>query len=873
MKIYIILCLFITTTFFGQTNKEKLIIGEANKRNINTTEEAINELNRNGISIIEAQEMARAQGIDFNTFLLKNFGNTSDSELNKKKLIDELEVVDKIEIVSNDTLNLPQNSTKRFEKNQNKNEYFGYSIFENNPFATKNYLVGNIDEGYLLSPGDELRITVYGNNSLTTLAKIDLNGNIIFPDLGVFQAAGNSLKTLNKRLRLFLGKFYNGLVSNPQNAFLDVSLTQIRPVSVNILGEIVTPGPHLVNGYASVLNAIYSAGGIKTSGSLRKVFLYRNDKLIKEFDLYDYITNGRIDSDVRVMSGDVIFVPARLNEISLMGAVKKAAIFEIKDDESLSDLVKYSGGLNANTSRTNVNISRIIEPKLRIPSQKYDRYLSTIDFSKNLDFKLYDGDVITFSPILDKVLNQVTISGSVNSPGIFSIEKYSDLQSLIFDGAQGLAPNTFLSKVDVFRQDIEGNKSFETYNLNDIISGSINLDLQQDDNIRIYSLEEVEGLKTVTVEGYGIDAKTVFWSKNLSIYDLIFESSAFNSPNFKSSVLDSRVDVESFNTLTGNYSNKIYSLNDSLTLSNTPLKPQDNVRLYSKNIVEKLKKSFSIMGAIKNPMMDIKLRDNMYIEDAILIAGGFNDFADQNFVRIIRKNLFSESEKFSETIIHEVDNDYLTGKSQSPSKPFLIKDLDIINIRLKKRDDMNSSITLSGEISYPGLYALNSPDSRLEDIIEDANGFTKYAHLESSQLFRDNKQLSFKNSNQLLMQKLKNNDLVIIGSALNDVNTEGDGIVNPTSFSWQPNKKVRFYLRNSGGLKKRLESLTISRNNGSNKKVRKIFSNPMIMPGDVIVAKQKPEKKELEKNFFDEFLRIFGSISGILTTIILVDKI
>ena len=138
--------------------------------------------------------------------------------------------------------------------------YFGYDIFINNPFGEKEYLVGNIDEGYILAPGDELRITVFGDNNLEFVSKIDLNGNISFPNLGVFFAAGNSFATLKNRVKIFLGKYYSGLLSSPNRTFLDVSLTQIRPVKVSILGNVNTPGPHLVNGMATVLNALYASG-------------------------------------------------------------------------------------------------------------------------------------------------------------------------------------------------------------------------------------------------------------------------------------------------------------------------------------------------------------------------------------------------------------------------------------------------------------------------------------------------------------------------------------------------------------------------------------------------------------------------------------
>ena len=138
---------------------------------------------------------------------------------------------------------------------------------------------------------------------------IDLNGNILLPDIGMFFASGYTFSSLKSRLNSFLGKSFSGLIDSPKRSFLDVSLTQLRPVKVTVLGESNTPGPHLVGGFATVLNALYAAGGIKTSGSLRNIQLFRNNRLLKTVDLYDYITKGSLDDDVRLMNNDVIFIP------------------------------------------------------------------------------------------------------------------------------------------------------------------------------------------------------------------------------------------------------------------------------------------------------------------------------------------------------------------------------------------------------------------------------------------------------------------------------------------------------------------------------------------------------------------------------------
>ncbi|MBT4780227.1 MAG: hypothetical protein HON97_07295, partial [Polaribacter sp.] len=247
-----------------------IVVFSFNQTKGQTKQDALNALRAKGVTLEQAQKLALANGL------------LPDTKSSKSNVVKANDVVTdlKVAAVKKDLI-IPPKPAVVVQVEKNTEKYFGYDIFVNNPFGSKDYLLGNIDEGYILAPGDELRITVFGDNNLEFVSKIDLNGNISFPNLGVFFAAGNSFATLKKRVNVFLGKFYSGLLSTPSRTFLDVSLTQIRPVKVSVLGNVNTPGPHLVNGMATVLNSLYASGGINTSGTLREVKVYRNNKLIK----------------------------------------------------------------------------------------------------------------------------------------------------------------------------------------------------------------------------------------------------------------------------------------------------------------------------------------------------------------------------------------------------------------------------------------------------------------------------------------------------------------------------------------------------------------------------------------------------------------
>ena len=865
---FVIISFLFSTISFSQTEQD--VISEANRLEINSREKAISELASRGISESQAKEMAQLRGIDFDSFLdnyLKN--NNAGSKAAKATVSND--VVTDLKVTSAPVVVSVPTPPKVVVEKDIKN-YFGYDIFVNNPFGQKEYLVGNIDEGYILAPGDELRITVFGDNNLEFVSKIDLNGNISFPNLGVFFAAGNSFATVKNRLKVFLGKYYSGLLSSPNRTFLDVSLTQIRPVKVSVLGNVTTPGPHLVNGMATVLNALYASGGISTSGTLRDVKVYRNNKLIKTIDLYDYITQGNIDQDIRLANNDVLFVGPRISSVTLQGEVKKAAIYEIKDGETLKDLFKYSGGLSAVASTNAVNVSRIKPFKDRNQELVFDRFLTTVNYSNqnSKGFVLTDGDVVTVQEILTKQKNRVFIEGNVNAPGSYALDIYKDLKTLINTGAKGVSINTYFQKLDINSEDSQGNLSFKTYNLSSVLNDKVTVSLQENDRIKIYSLEEVRGEQKVTISGFVSEPKTVFWSENLSIFDLIFQSVSYDELEFQSKVLTSRLDLNRFDGQTGLYNLTQYSLDRLEDLKATYLMPKDKVVLYTKSVTQDITPTYTVLGKVSNPG-EFSLGNTIYVEDAILIAGGFLDVAEQTFVKINRSDRDLEKGTYSKLKKYQVDIDYMLGNKDKPSNPFILENKDIITVTSPIRALGQPSVSIQGEVNYPQSIIIESDRVALGKMIDLAGGLTINASLSSSYIIRGGSKL-YLDLNKKLDYKattLIDNDIIVIGSTLETIKTSG-ALLNPTNFIWNEGKRARYYIRKSGGTKKRIESMQVRQANGKTEKIG-LFKNPTIYPGSQIIVTEKPAKtKDGNVNkFFDDFIRIFSVVTGAFTTLIL----
>ena len=864
-RLFICLVLF---SFLGIAQTKSDVLTEASRRNITSKTQVDQILLANGITETEARQMARLRGMDYDE-LISSLGGSKEQIMTPTT--DVLSVVNDTIVNEVSTIVEQQNNML-----QSDPSYFGYDIFTSNPFREKEYLLGNIDEGYIVAPGDVLRVSIFGDNSADFEVKVDLNGNIRLPDIGVFMASGYTFSSLRERLSQYLGKSFSGLLSEPKSTFIDVSLTQIRPTKVIVLGEVNAPGPHLVNGLASALNALYSAGGIKTSGSLRQVFVYRNNKKLKEIDLYEYITKGSLSDDIRLMNNDIVFVPTKDFQVKFSGETRFNGFFELKKGEGISQLIKYSGGLPPTASLTNVNITRIDQKNNKIEFP-YVKELITIDLNNSFEQLgqgiLFPGDEVVVSRIVDKTTKVITIEGHVQKPGTYSLETYSNLYELLMVAGQGPLPDVYLNKVDVFREDLNGKKTFNTHSLTSVLDKTVDVPLNDQDVVRVYANSEVVGEPKVFVSGFVSEPKEFFWRESLSIFDVIFQSTSFDELEYQSKILKERVDLQKFDVATGKYYTKIYSLNDISELRTTFLDPKDIVIVYSKAITKNLTQQIEVSGYANDPGF-YPLEDQMYLEDAILRAKGFQNYAVQSEVVLYRENFDIKEERYYDIINYQVDLDYLMGLKSTPVNPIFLRHNDRIVIRRPNGSGKDLSIQINGEVVYPGAIFLKDKKVRFDEIVNLAGGLKSNASLESSYVIREGSLLSFDLSKKKNYKRvfLKDGDQIFIYDKSNGVETQG-AVNNPMKFIYEPSARVKYYIRKSGGkIKKESDVAYVVNTNGTSSKVGWL-SNPKVRPGSKIFVERKVIVEKDKSNFGDEFIRVFGIISSSLTTILLVTKL
>ncbi len=873
---FVFISLLLSLSVYSQTDEE--IKNKLGKENISTMHDVKTALAKRGMTEADARRMAKMYGVNYDAYIAKYITNSGDTA--KKETIPPPVIarLNNIRQPSKQTSTTKLKSLK-VPKTESGLPYFGYSIFQNNPFGNKPYLVGNIDPGYILAPGDEIRIYVWGDNTYQAQVTIDLNGNIFLPEIGIFFATGNTFASLSKKLTSYLGKFYQGLIKRPQTSFINVSLTQLRPISITVLGESNTPGPHLINTFATVLNTLYASGGIKKTGSLRKIMVYRNNKLVKSVDLYDYITKGKLDNGIRLVTNDIVFIPKRLTTIQIKGQVRTPGIYELKPTEGIDELINFAGGLLPDASIKNVEIKRIRPFSVRKNNDVYDKYITSVNLGelqkRHEDYQLYDGDEIVIKSVLAIVENKVKISGSVHRPGIYPLNQFSDLRKLIVIAADSLLPRTYLEKVDIFKEDESGKRYFKTFNLKDVFDRSVKISLAKNDSVVVYNYDDLKNLDLVTIKGFVKRPRTMIWRQGLRMYDVIFSSSNMEELQYRSEILTNRVDLKRFDYKMGQFKIEAFNLDSIITnKTNYKLLPKDEIILYSKAVNKVLKQKVSINGYVKKPGV-YNLTDNMSVEDLALQAGGFLEFADQSTVIVTRPSFNVKTGRLSKDYFIKVNQDYLTGKDKKLAEgAFYLQHNDVVSVRLMSGYEAAKSISIFGEVTYPGVITLNNKIETLQSVLSRVGGLTPFGNLEPSFIRRGNAVfiINLKKALKKDISFLKNGDEIFIASKTGTVQVNG-AVENPGLFVWEKGKRINYYLNATGNKTKKAGRVTVTYPNGLTYR-KSLFSNPRVIPNSIIYVNFKPVKKQRNQGaFMDNFIKVLTVVTGALTTIFLVRKL
>ena len=296
---------------------------------------------------------------------------------------------------------------------------YGANLFRRTPSTFAPVDMAPVPADYVIGPGDELRIRIWGQVSRQANVRVDRSGDIYLPDVGQVHVAGLAFSDLEAHLRQAVGRVYH-------NFDLTVDVGQIRAIQIYVAGQARRPGVYTVSSLSTLADALFASGGPSVEGSMRSIELRRGGAVITRFDLYDLLIRGDKSKDAKLLAGDVIFIPPVGPEAAVMGSVRNPAIYELRPQESLSDLVTDAGGVSAVAAEARVSIERIDQHRDRITIEEaYD--------ATGLATSLANGDVVRVYSILPQYRKTVTLRGNIANPGRFAWHEGMHVSDLIPD--------------------------------------------------------------------------------------------------------------------------------------------------------------------------------------------------------------------------------------------------------------------------------------------------------------------------------------------------------------------------------------------------------------------------------------------------------
>ncbi len=304
---------------------------------------------------------------------------------------------------------------------------YGASLFRRVPSTFAPLNLAPVPPDYVIGPGDELRIRVWGQVNTQSNVRVDRSGDIYLPQVGPIHVAGLPFSALDAHLREAIKPVF-------RNFDLTVNLGQIRSIQVYVTGEVRSPGVYTVSSLSTLVDTLFSSGGPSVEGSLRRIELRRGGTVVTNFDLYDLLIRGDKSKDAKLMDGDVLFIPPAGAQAALIGSIRNPAIYELRSGETIGDLLADAGGASAVAAEARISIERIDEHR--------DRHAMEVAFdTAGLATPVADGDLIRVLSIVPRYQKTVILRGNTANPGRFAWHPGMRLSELIPDKESLLTRN------------------------------------------------------------------------------------------------------------------------------------------------------------------------------------------------------------------------------------------------------------------------------------------------------------------------------------------------------------------------------------------------------------------------------------------------
>ena len=609
--------------------------------------------------------------------------NKMKLELDAKKLEKELKFVEEDE-----------DDEKGKEKSINVEEeapVFGRNIFNNELLTFEPSVNIPTPTNYILGAGDDVIIDIWGASQLNINETISPDGSIFIDGAGLVHLAGLSVAQAEKRLKESLSDVYGG-------SQVALSLGKARSIQVQVMGEVVTPGTYTLSAFSTVFNALYSSGGINEIGTLRDIKVFRNGKEVAVIDVYDCILNGDNKSNVRLQDNDVISVGAYVAIAEVSGKVKRPMKYEVKENETLLDVISYAGGFTGDAYTENLNVTR---------KNGREYSMHTVSKAEAATFTLKDGDALEVQAMLDRYSNMVEVEGAVFYPGKFELgSKVKTVRQLV-EMAGGVHEEAFLNRAVLQHRNFDNTIETEAVDLKGILAGtSPDVVLKNNDLLFVPANTAIQGEQYFNIEGeVNLPGKYRF-AKNTTIEDLILQAGGLTRA---ASLMKIDVYRHVIDPAREEYNDEIskmmtFSLKDGFLVNggeNFTLEPFDYVVVRRAPSYTPMK-SVKAEGCLMYSGAYVMSCHNYRMSDLVKNAGGFTKRAYIKGASLSRK-MSDDERKQRELVMMNSRIQLLEEKMRDSDNEINVAVYDsLMNIKLNIDEVYTVAINLEEAVKNPG---------------------------------------------------------------------------------------------------------------------------------------------------------------------------
>lgn len=808
---------------FAQSMTDDQIIKYIQKENAKGTSQQniVTELIKKGVTTTQLQRVRRkAQS-------MKDTQKTGGSLIGETKVSTKRtqydqygNAIDPDEVMKNTPMGInesafyeePDDSLMMLMNEQdNSRKVFGRDIFNKQNLTFQPSTNMATPKNYVLGPGDQVVIDVWGASQQTFTETISPDGNITIEGVGLIRLGGMSVTQAKSALKNRLGQSFSGCQFN-------LSVGDIRTIQVQVAGEVNMPGTYSLSSLSSAFNALYAAGGINDNGTLRNIKVYRRGRQIANVDVYDYIVNGNSSGDVQLQDNDIIVVGPYDCLVNVLGKVKRPMWYEMKSTETVKQLMMYSGGFTGDAYTDKVRVTRKA-------GAEYSVY--TVEEFDMASFNLKDLDEVEVDSVRARFSNMVEVRGAVKHSGMYQLGgKIQTVRELLL-ACDGLTEDAYRERAVMHRQKDDLTLEALSLDVKGILEGKVvDVPLRNNDLIFIPSKTEMLGERKVTIEGEVVYPGVYPYAENTTVRDIILQSGGLTEAGSLA-----RVDVfrrlRDVKAVTGQKKSAesfSFSLDETFGLANDTtffLMPYDEVYV-RKSPAYEAQQNVTIRGQVNFEGQYSMTSKDYRLSDLVKAAGGFTQLAYIPGARLVRR--MTEDEKLQRDKSLQQAQIQMYEESLKKDVTASFEQMDtLLNMKMSVDDSYPVALDLDAAIKNPGS---------LQDIV------------------------------------LREGDIITVPQYSNTVKISGE-VSYPISMNYVKGKKLSYYINHAGGYgnKARKKTVYAVYANGGVEKIKKHRSKS-IQPGCEIVVPTKPETKGVSPSEIMAIASGSASLASVVVAII-----